>query len=80
MQRTELSSAVLQLKALGIHNILRFSFPSPPPAQNLRVALELLYSLGAMDVNGNLTKPVGETMAEMPLHPIHAKVLLSSGM
>ncbi|KAI5742475.1 hypothetical protein M8J77_007630 [Diaphorina citri] len=79
MQRTELSSAVLQLKALGIHNILRFSFPSPPPAQNLRVALELLYSLGAMDVNGNLTKPVGETMAEMPLHPIHAKVLLSSG-
>uniref|UniRef100_A0A8D8SM24 RNA helicase n=1 Tax=Cacopsylla melanoneura TaxID=428564 RepID=A0A8D8SM24_9HEMI len=79
MQRTELSSAVLQLKALGIHNILRFAFPSPPPAQNLRVALELLFALGALDEEGNLTKPLGETMAELPLHPIHAKVLLGSG-
>lgn len=79
MQRTELSCAVLQLKALGIHNILRFAFPSPPPAQNLRVALELLYALDAIDMEGNLTKPLGETMAELPLHPVHAKVLLSSG-
>jgi len=35
MQRTDLSLAVLQLKALGIENIVRFEFPSAPPAKNL---------------------------------------------
>lgn len=46
MRRTELCSTVLHLKALGIDNILRFNFPSPPPAKNLLAALETLYALG----------------------------------
>ena len=79
MQRTELAMAVLQLKALGIDNVLRFSFPSPPPAKNLLSAVELLYALGAIDSNGNLTKPLGETMAEFPIAPIFSKVLIVSG-
>ncbi|XP_065200685.1 probable ATP-dependent RNA helicase DHX35 [Planococcus citri] len=79
MSRTDLSQAVLQLKALGISNILRFTFPSPPPAQNLLLALELLYALGAIDDNGELTNPLGVTMAEFPLPPLHAKTLISAG-
>jgi len=78
MQRTELGSAVLQLKALGIDNILRFNFPSPPPAKNLLSAIELLYALEALDAKGNLTDPLGLQMAEFPLSPLHSKVLLSS--
>ena len=31
MQRCDLAAAVLQLKALGIHNVVRFDFSSPPP-------------------------------------------------
>ena len=46
MRRTDLASTVLHLKALGIDNILRFNFPSPPPAKNLLAALETLYALG----------------------------------
>ncbi|XP_051160158.1 probable ATP-dependent RNA helicase DHX35 [Leptopilina boulardi] len=79
MQRTDLSSAILQLKALGIDNILRFNFPSSPPSKNLLAGLELLYALGAINNNGELTSDVGFTMAELPLEPIFAKCLISSG-
>ena len=79
LQRTDLSLAVLQLKALGIDNIVRFEFPSAPPARNLISAMELLYALGAIDEGGQLTRPLGENMAELPIHPTLSKMLLSSG-
>lgn len=46
MRRSDLSTTVLYLKALGIDNVLRFDFPSKPPAKNLLAALELLLALG----------------------------------
>ncbi|XP_078411092.1 putative ATP-dependent RNA helicase DHX35 isoform X2 [Cetorhinus maximus] len=46
MQRSNLAPVILQLKALGIDNVLRFHFLSPPPAQSMVQALELLYALG----------------------------------
>lgn len=75
----DLSSAVLQLKALGIDNVVRFPFPSPPPARHLAAAYQLLHALGAIDDNGALSQPLGTNMAELPLPPLHAKVLLASG-
>ena len=54
MQRTDLSLAVLQLKALGIDNVVRFEFPSAPPSKNLIACMELLYALGALDDKGGL--------------------------
>lgn len=79
MQRTNLTSVVLQLKALGIDNVLRFNFPTAPPAKNLLSALELLYALHAIDDNGALTEPHGATMAEFALDPLYSKMLLASG-
>ncbi|RZF44268.1 hypothetical protein LSTR_LSTR006818 [Laodelphax striatellus] len=80
MQRCSLSAAVLQLKALGIDNVLRFAFPSPPPARNLLLALELLCALGALGhSDATLTRPLGLQMAEFPLSPLHAKALIASG-
>ncbi|XP_044016696.1 probable ATP-dependent RNA helicase DHX35 isoform X2 [Aphidius gifuensis] len=79
MQRSDLAPAILQLKALGIDNVLRFNFPSVPPSKNLIAGFELLFALGAIDKNGDLTKPDGVTMAEMPLEPILAKCLIVSG-
>ncbi|XP_048253674.1 probable ATP-dependent RNA helicase DHX35 [Haliotis rufescens] len=79
MQRSDLAPVVLQLKALGISNVLRFHFLSAPPAQNMLRGLELLYALGALDDNGNLTSPLGLQMAEFPLSPMFAKMLLVSG-
>ncbi|XP_015608693.1 probable ATP-dependent RNA helicase DHX35 [Cephus cinctus] len=79
MQRSDLAPAILQLKALGIDNVLRFNFPSSPPSKNLLSGLELLYALGAIDDNGELTNPVGMKMAEIPLEPVFAKCLIASG-
>ncbi|XP_042242788.1 probable ATP-dependent RNA helicase DHX35 [Homarus americanus] len=79
MVRTNLSSAVLNLMALGIENMLRFDFPSPPPAKHLTSALDELYALGALTEEGTLTKPLGQQMAEFPLSPQLAKMLLVSG-
>ncbi|XP_065827461.1 probable ATP-dependent RNA helicase DHX35 [Oscarella lobularis] len=71
--------SVLQLKSLGIDNVLRFNFLSPPPAKSMIRALDLLYALGALDDAGNLTNPLGLQMSEFPLHPMFAKMLLVSG-
>ncbi|CAF0966759.1 unnamed protein product [Rotaria sordida] len=78
MQRCDLAFAVLQLKALGIHNIVRFDFPSPPPSKNLLQAIECLYALRAIDQQSHLTPDLGMKMAELPLHPTHARALIIS--
>ncbi|KAL2041134.1 hypothetical protein N7G274_006078 [Stereocaulon virgatum] len=78
IQRSNLASSILQLKALGIDNVLRFNFLTPPPAELLIRALELLYSLGALDDYARLTRPLGVRMAELSVEPMMAKVLLSA--
>lgn len=78
IQRSNLAPVLLQLKALGIDNILRFSFFTPPPAQLVTRALELLYSLGAIDSYAKLTRPLGVRMAELSVEPMMAKTLLSA--
>ncbi|RVE41455.1 hypothetical protein evm_013900 [Chilo suppressalis] len=79
MCRSDLSSVLLLLKALGIHNLLKFTFPTPPPAKSLLAGLETLYALKAIDKHGDLTQDVGVYMAEMPLKPMCAKMLCNSG-
>jgi len=78
MQRCDLAPVVLQLKALGIDNICGFDFMAAPPSTNLIDSLELLHALGAMDTNSRLSVPLGFQIAEFPLHPTHAKALLSA--
>ncbi|KAK3372831.1 P-loop containing nucleoside triphosphate hydrolase protein [Lasiosphaeria ovina] len=78
IQRSNLAPFVLQLKALGIDNVLRFDFLTPPPAELMIKALELLYSLGALDDYAKLTRPLGMRMAELAVEPMMAKTLLSA--
>ena len=78
IQRSNMAPAILQLKALGIDNILRFDFLTPPPAELIIRALEILYSLNAVDDYAKLTRPLGVRMAELSVEPMMAKVLLSS--
>ena len=49
MQRSELSGTVLQLKAMGIDNIMKFDWLAPPPAEAMIRALEQLHALGALN-------------------------------
>lgn len=46
--RTNLTSFVLTLMALGINNILKFDLMSTPTAEALSIALETLFALGAI--------------------------------
>lgn len=78
IQRSNLAPFVLQLKALGVDNVLRFDYLTPPPAELMVKALELLFSLGALDEYAKLTKPMGLRMAELAVEPMMAKTLLSA--
>ena len=79
IQRSNLAPFILQLKALGIDNVLRFDFLTPPPAELMIKSLELLYSLGALDDYAKLTRPLGMRMAELAVvEPMMAKTLLAA--
>ncbi|KAL1491386.1 hypothetical protein ABEB36_011990 [Hypothenemus hampei] len=78
MVRSNLTYVVLQLKAMGVDNILKFKFPNVPPMENLKGALEILYALDAIDIRCELTRPLGFYMAEFALDPLYSKVLLTS--
>lgn len=77
IQRTNLGNVVLQLKAMGINDLLGFDFMDPPPVATLVGAMESLNALGALDDEGLLTR-LGRKMAEFPLEPNLSKMLLLS--
>ncbi|KAI3622057.1 atp-dependent rna helicase dhx8 [Moniliophthora roreri] len=77
IQRTNLSTTILQLKAMGINDLLSFDFMDPPPAQTMLTALESLYALSALDDEGLLTR-LGRKMADFPMEPPLAKMLIAS--
>lgn len=77
IQRINLGNAVLMLKALGINDLVHFDYLDPPPHETLILALEQLYALGALNHHGELTK-LGRRMAEFPVDPMMAKILLAS--
>ena len=77
IQRTNLASTVLSLKAMGINDLLSFDFMDPPPLETMIMAMEQLHALSALDDEGLLTK-LGRRMAEFPLEPQLAKMLIMS--
>jgi ATP-dependent RNA helicase DDX35 len=78
MQRCSLAAVALQLKALGVDNLLRFDFLSPPPPESLARALELLFALGAVTAQGELSEVTGARMARLPLEPQLGAMLLAA--
>ncbi|KAJ8025069.1 ATP-dependent RNA helicase DHX8 [Holothuria leucospilota] len=77
IQRTNLASTLLSLKAMGINDLLSFDFMDAPPTETLITAMEQLHSLSALDDEGLLTR-LGRRMAEFPLEPMLSKVLIMS--
>nr|CAB3468031.1 unnamed protein product [Digitaria exilis] len=77
IQRANLGWMVLNMKAMGINDLLNFDFMDPPARQALISATEQLYSLGALDGEGLLTR-LGRKMAEFPQEPPLSKMLLAS--
>jgi pre-mRNA-splicing factor ATP-dependent RNA helicase DHX16 len=65
------------LKSMGVENLVDFDFLDPPPHDMLVRGLEMLYALGALNDRGELTR-LGRRMAEFPLEPMLAKMLIRS--
>ncbi|KAL8906480.1 MAG: hypothetical protein Q9207_002018 [Kuettlingeria erythrocarpa] len=77
IQRQNLSTTILMLKAMGINDLLHFDFMDPPPPNTMLTALEELYGLSALDDEGLLTR-LGRKMADFPMDPALAKALICS--
>jgi ATP-dependent RNA helicase DDX35 len=75
--RTNLTSFILTLKALGVENILAFDLMDVPSVDALSHGLESLYALGAIDDKTHLTK-LGLDMSAFPTEPRVSRMLLES--
>lgn len=75
--RSNLSSTVLELKKLGIDDLVHFDLMDPPAPETLMRALEELNYLACLDDDGELTQ-LGRLASEFPLDPALAVMLISS--
>lgn len=76
LHRADLSSVLVQLKALGIDRIASFEMISGWPKEAIGSAAERLHALGVFDRTASLT-PMGMRLAELPLDPPVARLLLA---
>eukprot|EP00917_Polyrhabdina_sp_WS-2016_P021572 GHVP01046621.1.p2 GENE.GHVP01046621.1~~GHVP01046621.1.p2 ORF type:complete len:528 (-),score=95.67 GHVP01046621.1:4350-5933(-) len=75
--RSDLTTTILLLKSFGIDEVAHFDFPTAPSQLAMTSSLERLFALQCIDDHGNLTHPLGELMAELPVHPALSKFILS---
>lgn len=75
--RSNLSSTVLDLKKLGIDDLVHFDLMDPPAPETLMRALEELNYLACLDDDGELTA-LGHLASDFPLDPALAVMLISS--
>lgn len=76
VQRTDLSSTLLLLHALGVDDVEQFDFLERPEPGRLRAASDLLEMLGA--VKDNRITDMGRRMARIPAHPRFARMLIEA--
>ena len=61
-----MTTPILQLKSLGIDDLMKFEWLTAPPAESVLRALEGLVAAGMIGEDGRLTI-VGEQVAECPV-------------
>jgi len=66
LTRTDLTTPILQLKSLGIDDLMKFEWVTSPPAESVLRALEGLVAFGMLDPDGRLTD-MGEKVSECPV-------------
>ena len=77
IQRTSLTSVILNLKCMGISNVLEFQYLDVPEERMILEALRQLYYFQAIDADGRVT-PLGHQLVEFPLQPSLARTLIRS--
>ena len=77
IRRSQLTTLIMTIKALGVYNILTFDLMSMPSAEALSHGLESLYALGAIDAKAELTE-LGKEIVYFPTDPRVSRMLLAS--
>ncbi|KAF9646866.1 P-loop containing nucleoside triphosphate hydrolase protein [Thelephora ganbajun] len=77
LTRTDLTTPILQLKSLGIDDLMKFDWVTSPPAESVLRALEGLVTSGMLDADGRLTN-MGEKVSECPIEVNIARMLFAS--
>ncbi|EOO03658.1 putative pre-mrna splicing factor atp-dependent rna helicase prp43 protein [Phaeoacremonium minimum UCRPA7] len=75
--RSNLANTVLELKKLGVEDLVHFDLMDPPAPETMMRALEELNYLACLDDDGELTQ-LGSLASEFPLDPALAVMLISS--
>ena len=75
--QADLAALVLELALWGVEDAARLKWLDPPPEAACLQARALLKDLGALDGRGQATEH-GRRMAELPLHPRLAHMLLEA--
>ncbi|KAI1084541.1 P-loop containing nucleoside triphosphate hydrolase protein [Whalleya microplaca] len=75
--RSNLANTVLELKKLGVDDLVHFDLMDPPAPETMMRALEELNYLSCLDDEGDLTA-LGGLASEFPLDPTLAVMLISS--
>lgn len=73
--QADLAPLMLDLARWGVADPARLTWLDPPPAAGCAQARELLHELGAVDATGRLSSH-GAAMADLPMHPRLAHMLL----
>lgn len=80
--RTNLSSVILQMLALGLGELNQFPFVQPPADKNIKDGLSLLEELGAVNLNAKDVRdkltPLGRQLAKLPVDPRLARMILAA--
>lgn len=78
--RTNLASVILQMTALGLDDIEAFPFVDAPDKRHIQDGIRLLEELEAIKTvkNRRQLTPVGRQLAQLPVDPRLAKMLISA--
>ncbi|CAM5164643.1 unnamed protein product [Eretmochelys imbricata] len=68
IKRTSLTSVILTLKCLAVHDVIRFPYLDRPEERHILEALKQLYQCDAIDRRGRVTR-LGEFLVQFPLPP-----------
>lgn len=77
VKRVDLSETLLMLAVAGVEDRDQFPWFEAPAAKALEHAQDLLSDLGAIDGNRSVTA-TGRKMAQFPLHPRYARMLIEA--
>ncbi|RZC64146.1 hypothetical protein C5167_025884 [Papaver somniferum] len=76
ISKIPVDGVVLLMKSMGIEEVVKFPFPTPPKDTALVEAERCLKALEALDSSGTLT-PLGKAMSHYPMSPRHSRMLLT---